>query len=518
VTNHSAGQPGAGHPRAGQPSARPLSEVAVYLSEVPGDPVYVGILGTSYEGGRNLAASWFQYDHTYLTRPDRYELSPDLPLVATRTRTDANSNLFGAFADASPDDWGKKLVVADNARQRKLGAALPGRLGDFDFLIGVADNTRMGALRLATVGSVPSEPGHAWLGPDSPLATEVENLERTLRAAQRYEEHEATDDDIELLARTGTSPGGARPKVNFRRMGARLSLAKLPHSKDGNLDAEAWEAVALTIARNAGITTPRFSVERVFEDKSVLVVDRFDRRNVFEGMQNLNRRRGYMSAHTALRIGKNDDNSRITYEEFADTIAETSSAASEDLQEMYARIALTVLVNNVDDHWRNHGFIRQESGTGPGVGWRLSPVFDVNPSVTHGVIHSRAINDADDPQDRDIRNLHVIADAYGLTSAQGAAIISRVARHVHEWPAIARDIGIPENQFEQMSAAFDESQLAVAETLPHGTKRASRQAGSPAGPASESASDRRKKFPELFDGPDEHQTPASPGRGPDLEL
>ena len=503
---------------AHRPSARPISEVAVYLSETPGDAVYVGTLGTSYEGGRNLASSWFEYDRAYLERADRYALSPDLPLVASRTRTESNTNLFGAFADASPDDWGKKLVADNNALQRKLGANLPGRLGDFDFLIGVADNTRMGALRLAPVGSIPGESGHAWLGPDSRLVMEVENLERTLRAAQRYEEREATDEDIRYLAGVGTSPGGARPKVNFRRMGARLSLAKLPHSKDGNLDVEAWEAVALTIARNAGITTPKFSVERVFEDKSVLVVDRFDRRNAFEGMQYLDRRRGYMSAHTALGIGKNDDNARITYEQFADTIAETSSAASQDLEEMYARIALTVLVNNVDDHWRNHGFLRQESPAGPGGGWRLSPVFDVNPSTTHGVINSRGINDADNPQDRDIRNLHAIADAYGLTSDRGAAIISRVAGQVREWPVVARDIGIPENQFEQMSAAFDESQLAVAEALPRGTKRTSRQGGSTAVPASESASDRRKKFPELFEGPDEHPTPSRQGRGPDLEL
>ena len=455
-------------PRNDQANVRPISEVSVYLYETPGDPVYVGVLGTSYEGGRNLASSWFQYDSSYLTRADRYALSPDLPLVASRTWTASNSNLFGAFADASPDAWGQKLVEANNAVQRRHGIDVPRGLGDFDFLIGVADNTRMGALRLASVGTVPNEPGHSWLGPDSDPATEVNNLMRTLRAARRYEERRASDEDIEYLAGVATSPGGARPKANLWQPGYRLALAKLPHSKDGNLDVEGWEAVALTIAQRSGIATPKFETVRTPENRSVLVVTRFDRFDVYDGTPYVGRRRGYISAATALGIGKHDD-TRITYEQFADTIAETSSAASRDLEEMYARIALTVLVNNVDDHWRNHGFIRSApSGKRPSqqaAGWRLSPVFDVNPSPRHGVIHSRAINDADDPRDRDIRNLHAIADAYKLTSDQGAAIITRVASEVRKWPDIAREIGIPENQFEEMSEAFEEQQLARAEAM-----------------------------------------------------
>lgn len=443
---------------------RPISEVAVFLQEAPGDPVYVGVLGSSYQGGRNLAAAWFQYDSSFLARADRYPLSPDLPLVPTRIWTASNRNLFGAFADASPDAWGQKLVEANNAVRRRHNLDAPRSLGDFDFLIGVADNTRMGALRLAPVGVTPGGGSHPWLGPDSSPASEPGNLLRTLQAARRYEAHQASDEDIEYLAGIATSPGGARPKANVWRMGFTLALAKLPHSKDGNLDVEGWEAVALSIARNAGVTTPKFDVERASEDKSILVVDRFDRFNLFDGTDKVGVRRGYLSAASALEIGTDDD-TRVTYEQFADTIAETSSAASADLEEMYARIALTVLMNNVDDHWRNHGFIRLDGG------WRLSPVFDVNPSPRHGVIFSRAINANDDPRHRDIRNLHAIADAYGLTSTRGSQIISNVAAKVREWPEVARSIGIPENQFEPMRAAFDEVQLAHAEALPRRAER-----------------------------------------------
>jgi serine/threonine-protein kinase HipA len=440
-----------------QLATNPITEVAVYLDESPGDPVYVGILASSYQGGRNLASSSFQYDRNYLARADRYELSPDLPLVASPTRTASNNNLFGAFADASPDAWGQKLVQANNAVQRKMGINVPRGLGDFDFLVGVSDITRMGALRLAAVGSGPTRAGDGWLSPRT--AESLSNLDKALRIASRYEDRQASDDEIEYLAGIATSPGGARPKANVWQMGGRLALAKLPHSKDGNIDVEGWEAVALTIAKNAGVSTPRFEIERVSKDKSVLIVTRFDRHDVFRGLEHVGKRRGYMSAATALGIGKYDDNSGITYEQFADTIAEISSKATKDLREMYTRIALTVLVNNVDDHWRNHGFLRVDGG------WRLSPVFDVNPSPRHGVIHSRAISDNDDPRNRDIRNVHAIADAYKLKSGEAAEIISNVAAKVREWPQVARSLDIPENQFEEIGAAFDEEQLGFAESL-----------------------------------------------------
>jgi len=392
----------------------------------------------------------------YGSRLEIDAFTPDLPLVATRTWTGSNSNLFGAFADASPDAWGQKLVEANNAVRHRHGLDAPRSLGDFDFLVGVSDNTRMGALRL-TAADGPRE----WLGPNASQATEVATLQKTLRVASRYETRQASDEEIEYLAGIATSPGGARPKANVWKNDGSLALVKLPHSKDGNLDVEGWEAVALTIAKNAGIQTPQFAAVHAAEGKSVLVLDRFDRvAGTGTARSGAQRRRGYMSAATALGISKHDDNTRITYEQFADTIAETSSAAAQDLREMYARIALTVLINNVDDHWRNHGFLRVNGG------WRLSPVFDVNPSPRHGVIHSRAISDSDDPRNRDIRNLHSIADAFALTNAQSVEVISGVAAKVREWTAVARDVGIPENQFEEMSAAFDEEQLAIAKSLP----------------------------------------------------
>jgi serine/threonine-protein kinase HipA len=419
------------------------NEVDVYLDD-PRGPIRVGNLRPSYAGGRNLASASFQYDREFLGSPSAYAISPDLPLVASRTFTEENKSIFGTFSDASPDEWGQKIIEASHAVRLKEDPTLPRRIGAFDYLLGVSDYTRMGALRMKAAS------GTEWLSSDAAVA-DIHDLERVLAVTTRYEEHRASDEDVAYLSDIATSPGGARPKANVVTASNKLAIAKLPHSKDGNIDVEAWEAVALTLARQANIRTPRFAAQRVSNHRAVLISERFDRGEK-------NERYGYMSAATALGIGSNDDR-RITYEEFADTIVEISAQPKQDLHEMYRRVAFTVLVNNVDDHWRNHGFLRERGG------WRLSPLFDVNPSPRHGVIASRAISDQDDPAHRDISNLLLTASAYRLTADEGAQIIGEVADAVLEWPTIARRLAIPNDQISTMTRAFDEPHLHRAREL-----------------------------------------------------
>lgn len=409
------------------------------------EPVLVGTLRPSFSAGRNLAASSFEYAPTYLARKDSYAISPDLPLGSGRIYTAENQNLFGAFTDSSPDEWGKRIVDSSHAARAKGDPGVARIPGDFGYLLGVSDRARMGALRFRR--------GHdqGWLS-DDPGVANLHELSRILAVTKRYEANEATADDIEYLADVGTSPGGARPKVNVVTDGGRLALAKLPHSNDGSIDVEAWEAVVSTIAANAGLRTSPFTLHRQSADNAVLVFDRFDR-DVSGG------RIGYMSAATALGIGTHDTGLTITYENFADTIAELVEDPERELSEMYGRIALTVLVNNADDHWRNHGFLR---GT---RGWRLSPMFDVNPQPRRGVISSRAVNLNDDPRNRDIRNLLDSSDTFALTPVDASDIIRRVAAQVETWPVVATLHGIPENRHTIMAAAFDEDQIHRAKKM-----------------------------------------------------
>ncbi|AMM19342.1 hypothetical protein AX769_03345 [Frondihabitans sp. PAMC 28766] len=401
----------------------------------------VGTLRPSFAGGRNLASSSFEYDASFLT--DGWQISPDLPLRPGRIYTAASSTLPGAFSDAAPDDWGQKLIRVVHARRRQDDPSLPARLGEFDYLLGVSDHTRIGALRFRTDDS--------WVS-DVPGVANIHDLERVIDAAQRYEDDEATDDDLAYLGDIATSPGGARPKANVVTDAGRLAIAKLPHSKDGRHDVERWEAVALTLARAAGLRTPTWTVASPGAGRAVLVSERFDR-------DASGSRLGYISGRTALELGAHDDGSRRTYEDFADAIDRWSVEPADDLHEMFGRIALSVLVNNVDDHWRNHAFLH------PDDGWRLSPLFDVNPSRQRGVIDSRPINGSDDPGDRQLTHLLDSADVFRLRPAGASEIIRRVAEAVGEWQRTAAALGIVPVDQEAYRTAFEGPQLTWALTL-----------------------------------------------------
>lgn len=405
--------------------------------------VRVGSLRPSFQGARNLAAASFRYDDAYLELPDAFAVSPDLPLRTGWLLTDDRHEIFGAFSDASPDEWGQKIIDVNHEIRRAVDPSLPKRLGAFDYLVGVSDHARAGALRLRD----PSTGG--WLSDDNGVANHYD-LDRVVAAARRYEANEATADDLAYLGDIATTPGGARPKANVVTAAGRLGIAKLPHSKDGRVDVERWEALALELAELSGIRTPPRAIYPTGDDKSVLVVERFDR--TADGT-----RVPYISGATALGLGRHDDR-RVSYREFTDTIADLCVDSATELREMYTRVALTVLINNVDDHWRNHGFLRVDGR------WMLSPVFDINPSRT-SLVRSRAISDDDDPFDRDIAHLFDIASAFRLGAREGALIIDRVADVVETWPDIAAELAIPTGQQEEMAAVFDRAQLARAHEL-----------------------------------------------------
>ena len=419
---------------------RHQSNVRVYLSETTREPLLVGTLRPSYQGDV-LASSSFEYDRSYVDGGG-YALSPDLRLVSGRLFAPESSTLFGAFSDAAPDEWGQRIIQTAHSRSARATGSAPRRVNEFDYLLGVADETRMGALRFR------ASDADQWLSSDEGVAN-LHDLPRILEAARRYEAHEATDEDIAYLNGIATSPGGARPKANVRLESGRLALAKLPHSKDGNFDAERWEAVALTLAKRAGLRTVPFTVEAAPGGKAVLVVERFDRCR--DGG-----RRGYMSAATAMELGKHNSGSNLTYLDLADTVAEVAAAPRAELRELYGRVALTTFVNNVDDHWRNHGFLRVQDG------WVLSPIFGVNPSRLRGVVNSRRISTGSAPGERDIRDLLESSQHYRLRPAEAARIAADVAAVVDDWASVAAQIGLASAEISAMADAFDASQRGYA--------------------------------------------------------
>lgn len=216
-------------------------DVEAYLDGLEDEPVRVGTLRPSFMSGRVLAGSSFEYDTAYLQRRDSYAISPELDLHPGRTYTGEDQTLFGAFADAAPDEWGQKIIDAHHALRLRDDSTLPRRIGAFDYLLGVSDLTRMGALRFRHAGD-----GSPWLSDDAGVAN-MHELGKVIAVATRYEKNEASDDDLAYLSDIATSPGGARPKANVVTDEGHLAIAKLPLSKDGDINVASWEALAMTI-------------------------------------------------------------------------------------------------------------------------------------------------------------------------------------------------------------------------------------------------------------------------------
>lgn len=413
-----------------EPAAPQLS---VHAALPTGREVIAGELRLIRRAGYQAPMMRFAYAESYLADTDRYELSPDLPLASGPLFVHDGLTAFGAFADAMPDQWGRHLLQA----QSRARAAAEGRpwapLDEMGLLAGVADSTRQGALRVRPPGSP------AFVAEDTRGAAGVVELPRLIRAAGRFQAGEPTDDDLGVLVDVGSSAGGARPKVTVTTASGRLGLAKLPSIHDRG-DVAAWEAACLSMANRCGITTPGFVLHRVAESSSVLVLDRFDRTPT-------GGRIGYLSAAslTMQRPGE-----VLDYVTLASMLAEAGNKPSEDLPQLFRRIAFTLLVNNVDDHMRNHGVLRAEDG------WRLSPVFDVNPGMFLAAgVQSTPINSRDDPQNRDIRILIDAHDDFRLTKGQALLAVEEVVAGTAGWAEEARRQGASEDAVRVAAATFE---------------------------------------------------------------
>lgn len=413
----------------------------VYV-DIAGAPVKAGVVAASFAWGRNLAGSSFMYDRGYFSTPGAYELDPRLSKGPGLYSSGEDRRLFGAFQDLTPDDWGKRVIDAELAEARNHDTSIPGFVGEFDYLTLAADETRLGAIRFRDTAL------GEWLGPATVVDLKQHGLDAYAAAAARLEAHEATPDDLELLGAPGTSAGGARPKVSVYIDG-KLRLLKLPSERDAQRDGEAWEYVAISLARMAKIHVQSGTLMRTSDGKSTLALHRFDR-------DSAGNRVGYMSARTAMEIG-DQKHSQYTYEDFADAADKMTDGDETQLRDLFKRVALNVLISNDDDHWKNHGFLRAEKG------WVLSPAFDINPSPGGGAINSRQISMKDNPRKRDIRNLIETANTYKLTTEQVSDALGEVVAAVRTWPDVARAAGIAAPEIQFMSRAFPEEQLAYAQ-------------------------------------------------------
>lgn len=364
----------------------------------------------------------FQYDTEWVSAPLRFAIDPALELSTRAVYSSAS--LWGAFQDISPDRWGR--LVQDRAS----GAYI----SDSGYMLGVSDTMRLGALRLSEV-----EHPEIYLAAhqEVPKLVQLRTLEN---AIQRLEAGQETAADLALLAQPGSSLGGARPKAVIED-GGELWMAKF----QSRLDTERmalWEAVMLDLCQQAQITTPAFRLLNHASPRPVLLSKRFDR----DGEARI----PFMSAMTLL---ERDEASRAgaSYLEIADAISRYSSQPQADKQELWRRMTFNVLTGNTDDHLRNHGFLRELQG------WRLSPVYDVNPNYEP---YARRVHALSFDGERNRPSLAVcceLAPYFDVTATQQRTMLTTLGRAVAHWRVTAQRYGLSANEVERMAAAFEHS-------------------------------------------------------------
>ena len=397
----------------------------------------VGNLWFHQRGSRQSAS--FEYDQNWLNHPEKFALDPALQLTEGKFQTRADQILFGAIGDSAPDRWGQVLMRRAESMRAKSAGETARTLSEASYLLGVNDETRLGALRFS------QENGAAYLAPkDKDSIPPLINLPKLLSATEGYLNDNETAEDLRILLASGSSLGGARPKASLRDKDGHLVIAKFPKNDDG-FNVVAWESVALTLAEKSGIKTAQWRSENVL-GKPVLLLRRFDRQ---EGQ-----RIPFLSAMSML--GAKDNDSR-SYLEIADAITQHGASPNSDLEELWRRIIFTVLISNTDDHLRNHGFLYERH-----KGWRLSPAYDVNPTPIEMKPRLLSTSIDYDNSTASIDLALCVIDGFRINKSRALEIVKEVALGVSEWRNVATQFGLSKKESDRMASAFEHEDLKKA--------------------------------------------------------
>jgi serine/threonine-protein kinase HipA len=413
-----------------------IETVEVYLdADQMTEPHLMGTLHCQLSGRGELFS--FRYDKTWIARAEAFAFDPDLALSEGHQYPSVDRSNFGIFTDSSPDRWGRVLMQRkENLRARHEGVR-PRTLTEWDFLLGVHDETRLGALRFKL-------PGGPFVDSETKLAAPQLTSLRELQAASLQFEQHINDEDnpdyerwLTQLIAPGPSLGGARPKASVRDETGALCMAKFPSRRDTR-DIGAWELVANALARKAGINVPEARPLHFQEsDFTTFLVKRFDRTAP-------GRRLAFVSAMTLTQ--HKDGDKGASYIELVDLVQARGADTNSDCEQLFRRVLFNIRIHNTDDHLRNHGFFVG------GQGIRLSPAYDMNPSVDRSDL-SLAIDETDSTCDVSVAmSAH---KSYGISGTQADNALRSVETAVADWKAEANRFGIPKAEQTVMEPAFE---------------------------------------------------------------
>lgn len=378
----------------------------------------------------------FEYHPDWLSDDAAFSLEPALALGRGVFSPEGGRAIFGAIGDSAPDTWGRRLMQRTERRRAARERRPVRTLQEADYLLGVADLCRSGALRFRNEGE------EVFEAPNEVGVPGLIALGRLLQITERILRDEETDEDLQMIFAPGSSLGGARPKASVIDPHAELAIAKFPKETD-DYCVELWEAVALTLASHAGIDTPNFELIRVAE-KPILLSRRFDRAGTS--------RIPFLSGLSMLGL---EDGDRGSYPELVDVLTQHGAQAATDAAELYRRMTFNVMISNVDDHLRNHGFL----WTGRG-GWILSPAYDLNP--TPADLRERTLTTGISLDDGtcDLDLVLSVAEFFGLSDGGAKTIVKQVALATSTWREVAARHQARPAEMKRMESAFEHQDLA----------------------------------------------------------
>jgi serine/threonine-protein kinase HipA len=396
------------------------------------EPKMIGILSAQQAKGKKAFS--FEYENNWIRSEQKFLLDPDIQLYGGPQYPNLKEN-FGIFLDSMPDTWGRTLMKRRAAQEELERGEKATTLYDIDFLLGVYDGSRMGALRFKT------DPDGEFLDNNKTASTPPWSSIRELQNAATNFENDDNNDAIRkwlsVLMAPGSSLGGARPKANVLDNDKSLWIAKFP-SKTDTTDKGAWEFLAYQLATKAGVEMAPCRIEKIMGNYHTFFTKRFDREN--------GERIHFASAMTMT--ANNEDtirNNPASYLDIAEFISNHGTNIEANLHQLWLRIIFNIAISNTDDHLRNHGFILTAAG------WILSPAYDLNPSIEKDGL---ALNIDTDNNALDFELAKSVGQYFRLNEKQMKTIIKEVLEVTTNWKTIAKEIGISRSEQDIMTKAF----------------------------------------------------------------
>lgn len=418
-----------------------LQNILVYAHwETLKEPMLMGRLSIASSRGKEVFS--FEYDQDWIKTSFAQTLDPNLGFFEGPQYPKENQANFGLFLDSSPDRWGRLLMRRREEQLAREEKREKRNLLESDYLLGVYDGHRMGALRFRESLS------GSFLDNNQEMASPPWVALRDLEYAslQLEKDHAEKQKDyakwLRLLIAPGGSLGGARPKANVIDPKGHPWIAKFPSQQD-DVNIGKWELLVHQLAKRAQINVPMVECKKITGKHDTFLAKRFDRTPTGERIH-------FASAMTMLNRTDGDDAAAgVSYLDLADFLIQQGAQTDSDLEELWRRIVFNICVSNVDDHLRNHGFLLTEKG------WILSPAYDMNPSETGSGLK---LNISKDDNSQDLELAVDVAKFFRIKKPRALEIISEVVTAVKSWKNVAKELDLPEKEISRMKDAFRKTQ------------------------------------------------------------